>query len=71
MQACCGYMRTGMGGQFRQSAEAGRQSKLSRHDFTTSRHIYFALYQTLNGPEDETKLYREFDRDLHRPARDQ
>ncbi len=38
--------------------------KLSRHDFTTSRHIYFALYQTLDGPEDETKLYREFDRDF-------
>jgi type I restriction enzyme, R subunit len=39
--------------------------KLSRHDFTTSRHIYFALYQSLDGgPEDEAKLYRQFDPDF-------
>jgi type I restriction enzyme R subunit len=38
--------------------------KLSRHSFTTSRHIYFALYQALDGPEEETQLYRQFDRDF-------
>ncbi len=38
--------------------------KLSRHDFTTSRHIYFALYQALDGGDDEAKLYREFDQDF-------
>jgi type I restriction enzyme R subunit len=38
--------------------------KLSRSGFTTSRHIYFALYQALDGGADEARLYREFDRDF-------
>jgi type I restriction enzyme R subunit len=38
--------------------------KLSRHDFATSRHIYFALYQALDGPSEETQLYRQFEPDF-------
>ena len=39
--------------------------KLSRQNFTTSRHIYFALYQALDGGgDDEANLYQQFDRDF-------
>jgi type I restriction enzyme R subunit len=38
--------------------------KLSTSNFTTARHIYFALYQSLDSSGDEASLYRRFDQDF-------
>lgn len=38
--------------------------KLNKKTFTTSRNIYFALYQALDGPSEDAQLYRQFDKDF-------